>query len=171
MSVQISVVIQSNDDLTQLKFDTLSPQESMESLSNYLDKLSAGCGHASVDMRSGGGAASGTVTLASMVATDTVTVGNQVFTCVASGATANQFNVGVSDTATATNLAAAINASSSMAGVASATSAVAVVTVTSARYGAIGNLVALAISAHGSVSSATLSGGTNSTSHVMHAGL
>lgn len=67
-----------------------------------------------------------TITLTSVVATDAVVVNGTTFTAVASGATGDQFNVGVDDAATATNLAAKIHA---LAGV-SATSDAAVVTVT-----------------------------------------
>lgn len=56
-------------------------------------------------------AASATALLASTIATDTLVLNGQALTAVASGAAANEFNVGVSDTATATNLAAAINLS------------------------------------------------------------
>lgn len=107
--------------------------------------------------------ASGTVTLSSSVATDTVTINGTVFTEVASGATGNQFNHGSTDTITAANLAAAINASATaiVKNVVSATSAAAVVTITSKEQGTIGNLGTLAISAHGSVSGANLTGGTD----------
>lgn len=49
-----------------------------------------------------------TVSNADLVAGDTVTIADQVFTAVASGATGNQFNIGISSIATATNLASAI---------------------------------------------------------------
>ena len=68
-----------------------------------------------------------TITLASVVATDAVVVAGTTFTCVASGATGNEFNVGVDDTATAVNLAAKIDALANI----TATSDAAVVTVTS----------------------------------------
>ncbi len=60
---------------------------------------------------------------------------------MASGATGNQFNVGLSDTATAVNLAAAINGSVTalVSGYVTASSALGVVTVTSAFYGLSGN--------------------------------
>jgi phage tail sheath gpL-like len=109
--------------------------------------------------------ATGTVTISSMVATDTVTINGVVFTCVASGATGNQFNVGGSDTVTATNLAAAVNASTSakIVNAVRASSATNVVTITAMPAAAIGNLFTLAISAHGSVSGANLTGGTDGT--------
>lgn len=85
--------------------------------------------------------ASGTFTLATVIATDAVKVNGVTFTCVASGAGANEFNVGLTDTATAANLAASINASVTtlVAGYVTASSALAVVTVTSAFYGLSGN--------------------------------
>jgi len=75
-----------------------------------------------------------TITLASVIATDAITVSvttggattTKTFTCVASGATGDQFNVEVSDSATATNLNALITA---MAGITSTANS-AVITVT-----------------------------------------
>ncbi len=85
--------------------------------------------------------AHGTLTLASVVATNTATINGVVFTAIASGATGNLFNVGADDTATAVNLAAAINGSVTalIAGYVTATSAVNVVTVSSTDYGIYGN--------------------------------
>jgi phage tail sheath gpL-like len=107
-------------------------------------------------------AATGTVTIAAMVATDTVTTNGTAFTAVVSGATANQFNIGGSDTITATNLAASINASvtTTIKGVVSATALATVVTLTAVVPGNVGNANTLAISAHGSVSAARMTGGT-----------
>lgn len=68
-----------------------------------------------------------TITLTSVIATDKVVVGTTTFTCVASGATGNQFNLGLNDTATAVNLAAKIDALPNI----TATSDADVVTVTS----------------------------------------
>lgn len=109
--------------------------------------------------------ATGTITLSSHVATDTCTVGGVVFTCMASGATGDQYNVGLSDTATAVNLAAALNASATAgaAGCFTATSNAAVVTVTASVAGRIGNSIQLAISAHGTVSGARLASGSDGT--------
>jgi phage tail sheath gpL-like len=113
--------------------------------------------------QSGGVQATGTVTLSSMVANDTVTINGTTFTCVNSGATGNQFNKGGTDTITAANLAAAINASATAQVVNNvvATSALTVVTVTCKEVGTIGNLCTLAISGDGSVSGANLTGGTD----------
>lgn len=92
--------------------------------------------------------ASGTFTMTSVVATDAVVINGVTFTCVASGAGANEFNVGLTDAATAANLAASINASVSAlvagyvtAAVTSSVASPAVVTVYSTNYGIYGNQV------------------------------
>lgn len=66
----------------------------------------------------------GVAVLATVVATNVITINGVTFTCVASGATGNQFNVGGSDTLSATAAAAAINASTTagIAGVVTAKS-------------------------------------------------
>ena len=92
--------------------------------------------------------ASGTLTLASVVATNTCQVGSQTFTAVASGATGNQFNVGVSDTATAANLVAVINANSSLGGSVVASSSGAVVSITAGDWGRHGNQIQLVGGTH-----------------------
>jgi hypothetical protein len=89
--------------------------------------------------------ASATATLSSAVATNAVTINGAAITAVASGATADQWNIGGDDTASAVNLAAAINASTTarIAGVVKATSAAAVVTITAVVPGLAGNGITL----------------------------
>jgi phage tail sheath gpL-like len=174
MSTKTTIIIQSNDDMSQVKVDTLSPTECATSLARYLEKLALSCGNAYVDMRVnevGGASATGTITFSSMAAGATVTVGSQVFTCVSSGATGNQFNVGLSDTQAAANAAAAINANTILQPIATATSTGAVITLTAASTGYTANMIDLAISAHGSVSAAHMAGGVAATSNIMHLGL
>lgn len=122
---------------------------------------------------SGGVSATGTVTLSASANADTVTINGVVFTEVASAPTNNQFVHGGTDTITAANLAAAINSSTTatIANNISATSAAAVVTVLSREMGTLGNLQTLAISAHGSVSGANLTGGTDGTVFFIAKGL
>ena len=99
------------------------------------------------DLTSGAIPASGTFTFSNVAtAGDTVIVNGVTFTAVASGALANQFNVGISATTTATNLAASINASVSpfVQGYVTATSALGVVTVRSVFYGLAGNMITIA---------------------------
>jgi phage tail sheath gpL-like len=113
----------------------------------------------------GGVPASGTVTFTAIVATDTVTVNGTVFTAVASNPTNNQFVVGGSQAITAANFAAAVEASTTaiIANNVSASASGAVITLTSEETGTIGNLMTLAISAHGTVSGANMTGGTDGT--------
>jgi hypothetical protein len=54
-------------------------------------------------------ASNGYILLSHMAANDTVTINGVTFTCVASGASGKQFNVGTHDSNTATNLATVIN--------------------------------------------------------------
>jgi phage tail sheath gpL-like len=114
-------------------------------------------------------AASGTFTLASVIATDAISINGVTFTCVASGATGNQFNVGVSDTATAANLAAAINASVTalVSGYVTASAAATVVTVSAAIPGILGNAITIA-SADATItaSGARLTGGAADSSAI-----
>ena len=139
---------------------------------NYLDSLQTGTELAAsasappsinVVVQDAAVRASGTFTLATVIATNTVVINGVTFTCVASGATGNQFNVGASDTLTAVNLAAAINTSVTalVSGYVTASSSGAVVTVTSAFYGTEGNQCT--ISSGGATitaSGARLTGGT-----------
>lgn len=130
-------------------------------LMKYLRSLMGGARSAVVAIGVNAAKATGTVTLSSHVATNTVTINGTAFTCVASGATGNQYNVGADDTETAANLAAAINASSDLTDLVTASSALGVVTVTAASAGKLGNCITIAISANGSVSAARLASGDN----------
>lgn len=82
-----------------------------------------------------------TLTGVSVIATNTIVINGVTFTCMASGATGNQFNVGASDTLTMAAAAAAINASVTglVAGYVVATSATNVLTLTSAFPSLAGN--------------------------------
>lgn len=133
---------------------TSSAKAVMESLSDLFSKINSGNIY-------GGGtnppsvqsvvvdnavAASGTFTLDTVIATDAISINGVTFTCVASGATGNQFNVGADDDETAENLAAAINASVTalVAGYVTASSAAEVVTVTAVETGLSGNAITIA---------------------------
>lgn len=108
-------------------------------------------------------AATGTLTLTSVVATNTFSINGVTFTGVASGATGNQFNIGASDTLTAANMVTAINASATalVNTQVTASSATNVVTITALNKGYAGNAVTIA-SGGGTIvaSGARLTGGT-----------
>jgi hypothetical protein len=164
------VVIESSDDL-QLKTDTGSPNESVQTICQFLDKACLGCAKTatSVDIQTDGVAASGTVTFASLANDNTITLGGTVFTAKTSGAAgAVQFNLGADDTEAAANAVVVINAHTTIGTIVTATSDGAVITLTAKESGAIGNQFTTAISANGSVSgSGRLTSGTNRTAHVM----
>lgn len=130
-------------------------------LKDFFKRVTSGMRPAIVHTKVNCSKATGTITLSSHVATNTVTVNGITFTAVASGATGNQYNIGASDTETAASLASAINANTTLDGMVVATSALGVVTLTAVLPGELGNAVTLAISANGSVSAARMSGGTN----------
>lgn len=94
--------------------------------------------------------ASGTVTAASVVAADTVTVDGRVYTAIANDATVglNQFRIGTTDTECATNLKNAINLGEQADATSkvTASSSAAVVTITARAEGTGGNSIALATS-------------------------
>ena len=146
-----------------LQLNTSANQVDNANLDKLIGDMVDGSQASYTKISTGSVQASGTVTLSSMVATDTVTVNGVVFTCVASGATGNQFNVGGTDTITATNLAAAINASVTalVAGYVTASASGPVVTVTAIQPGLTGNLGTLAASAHATV--VAPAGGSNGT--------
>jgi phage tail sheath gpL-like len=115
--------------------------------------------------------ASGTITFsAAATANDTLIINGVTFTAKASGAGANEFNVGLTATASATNLAASINASVTalVSGYVTASSALGVVTVTSAFYGTSGNQATIAEGVDSgsviTVSGARLTAGANDSS-------
>lgn len=170
-----SIIVLTHDDASAdmqhlLLAETGNKMKAGAKLIKYFRGLMGGAKSARVYIGETAVQASGTVTLATHLATHTVTVNGVVFTCMASGATGNQYNVGASDTLTAVELAAAINASATalVSGYVTATSAAAVVTVSSVIPGVSANMFTLAISAGGTVSGAKLTGGTDGTTVRTH---
>lgn len=161
----ITIDHQTNENQTDLERLLISANRGASGLKikDYIKQAVQGIRNAKVYVGVNSAQASGTVTLASHIATNTVTINGAVFTCMASGAVGDQYNVGGNDTITAAALAAAINASVTalVSGYVVATSAAAIVTVTAVRPGLSANMFTLAISANGSVSGAKLTGGTD----------
>lgn len=148
-----------------------SPKEETNQLVNYLMSFVAGSRAGKYYVQTynkDGVAASGTLTLASVVATNTCAVNGVTFTCVASAPTNVQFVKGGTDTVTAANLAAAINASTNPAllGSVAATSTGAVVTVTAIEPGLSGNGYTLTAGTNFTRSGANLTSGTTDTGPV-----
>jgi phage tail sheath gpL-like len=131
----------------------------------YFERISQGAVlNASVTLAVAPVQATGTITFSSIANNDTITIGGVVFTAKTSGASgAVQFNIGGSDTNAAANAAVVINAHTTVGKLVTATSAAAVITLTAVYPGIEGNQIPIAISAHGSVSAATLASGTDGT--------
>lgn len=142
-------------------------------LQNHINRIKAGASNATLATvidNGDGVAASGTITLSGAgAANDTILINGVTFTAVASGATGNQWNVGGSPTASAANMAAAINASASaLVNLhVTASPAAGVVTIKSVSATALGNAVTIAKGTDAgsvmTVSGARLSGGSNPT--------
>ena len=177
MACSISVLIhdasgRSGSDRADIKRNSADKNGMLSGLVNLLESIGSGNCPSQVDLdisSSGLAAASGTVTCASVSAADTVTINGVVFTAVNGGTPgANEFDMSGTDTADATSLAAAINASVSslVQGYVSASSSGAVVTISSVYKGLMGNTHTLA-SSNGTrlaVSGARLAGGTGAVS-------
>lgn len=171
MSSLTRLVINSTASAEQFKGNCNLAPGGLPAANNFADYLSGLIGGtipgASLSFKVGAVQATGTVTISSMVADDTVTVAGVVLTAKAADGTGANFIISGSPTnsGTAAALAAKINAYAPFAGIVTATALNAVVTVTAVVPGLIGNAVGLAISAHGSVSGALLTGGTDGTAY------
>lgn len=151
------------------KLDSAIKENSMNNLVNLMSGIQGGAYNAAMNVKLGAVQASlaGTFTGAPTAA-ETCTINGVAFTARASGAVANEFNIGGTVTITATNLAAAINASvtAGVVDVVFASSNAGVVTLYSKQAGKVGNaiVVADALSNFTWAGAATkLAGGTQST--------
>lgn len=160
---QLNLAISSRRDDATLKaaFETpgTSPKhETAQRLINFIQSLVTGSelgpsGSApsiAISIEGQATAASGTFTLDTVIATDAISINGVTFTAVANSATGNQFNIGMDDAETATNLAAAINGSVTalvsgyVTAERTATSPDVVVTVTAVAKGLPGNAYTIA---------------------------
>lgn len=152
-------------DLSGLVQISSEPQAEINNLIDYLSYYVSGAGAGSLTVSLSSAAlvsATGTVTAATVLAGDTVTINGVVFTATGSVAPANYFNIGASNTTCAAALATSINASTSalIQGMVTASSALAVCTITALPAGKVGNAYTLASSgATLAVSGSRLTGG------------
>ena len=140
------------------------PHETAKSLANYFQALAARHESATVEVQTNSSspvAASGTITVASVQADDTFTLGGITFTGKASPSGDIQFDSDGSDSVVAAAIAAKINAHPTLSKIVSASAADEVVTVTCLVKGVIGNFITLSSSgATLTVSAAALASGT-----------
>jgi hypothetical protein len=143
------------------------PKARLNALAQYLVAAAAGLGSASVRAQVAAVKASGTVTCASVLAADTVTINGVVLTAVNGSPAADQFDMSGNATAEAVSLVSAINANATLAGLVLASNVAGVVTVEALNGGLSGNAITLE-SSNGTrlaVSAARLAGGTNGTAY------
>lgn len=152
--VNLATGINTDTLVRDFERSTSAKYPAVQSIANLVQSILSGNQYTpviDVSVKESAVRASGIFTLTSVIATDAISINGVTFTCVASGATGNQFNVGADDAATAANLAAAINASVTAlvagyvtAAVTSSIATPAVVTVYSTFYGIAGNQTLIA---------------------------
>lgn len=156
-----------------LNLNKNAQEEGIVSVGNYLrESLLRGI---SVNVVTGIVQATGAFTFTGLPSdAETLTINGVTFTARTSGATGDEFNIGADATATATNMAAAVNASvtAGIVGVVSATSAAGVVTITSVVGGFVGNSIPITESMTNlAVSGALLTGGAEGTTILLASGI
>lgn len=162
-----SIVLQFNIDNHEeiVESSTSNPKQWAKKFENFFQGMQAGTYPASVEQITDDTTlvrASGTVTVASILADDTITVNGVTLTGKSSPSGQDQFDSDGSDATVATAIAACINAHTSLTGIVTASASNAVVTVSAYVKGLIGNAITLA-SSNGTrlaVSAARLAGGT-----------
>jgi hypothetical protein len=142
----------------------------LPALNNFLDYISGVCGgnySAKFTFYTGAVQATGLITsTGAATAGETMVVAGVTFTARASGATGNEYNLSATVGTQAANMAAAINASTNLAGIVTATSALGVVTLTAVVPGVMGNGLSLS-DATTNVAVTAFASGTNGTSYVI----
>lgn len=168
MSSKVRFSITTNDNAATVisKASAGGTNAALQALERWIGQAVNGSISVNIIAASTAVSATGSVTLSSFVATNTVTVNGTILTGSDTPSGAVQFATGVSDAASATALAACINAHTTLKKVVSAavdSTTASKVNITCLVPGVIGNLCTLAISANGSVSGANLTGGSEDT--------
>ncbi len=142
----VSVIITTPKDTSAL-VKSGQPRGNLKRVANILRGMESGALLGNVKLTASTAdavAATGTFTLASVVATDAVTIAGVTFTFTSTPSLETDVEVdGADNTADAAALAAAINAHSTIKHIIYATSALAVVTLTCRVPGVIGNFIAI----------------------------
>lgn len=143
MSLQLLKITSANTK-AQIENSVINLQQGsqacLQSYENYFAGINGGEARALINVYVGAVQAAATLTsTGAATATETFILANVTFTAVASGATGNQFNVSGTVATQAANIAAAINASTNLAGIVTATSALGVTTITAVLPGLMSN--------------------------------
>lgn len=170
MSLQRLII---NSDLSAAGFSSvcdLAPGQ-LPAANNFLDYVGGLCGGNYMALLSFNvGAVQATATITSTgasVAAQAMTLLNVTLTAVAANPANNQFVPNATPATQAANIAAAINASTSLAGKVTATSALGVVTVTSVVPGLMGNGFQISAGNLANVSVGAFAGGTDGTAYAL----
>ncbi len=136
---------------------------------NFIGAVAGGSQMASLEFKVGAVQAAGTLTVATggSVAAQACTVCNVTLTGRASAPAANEFVVAADEAVQAANMAAAINASATLAGKVTATSALGVVTITSVVPGLLGNGLQLSAGNLANVTLGAMASGTDGTAYTL----
>lgn len=152
---------------TNVNGEILKPdaREAIQALLIYIRKLAAGNARGNIDVQTSATApvaASGTLTLVSVIATDVFVIGSETFTFTSTPSTENDVEVdGASDTLDADAAVAAINAHSVTGLHFVASNVAGVITVTAKAKGSAGNELGIAsVDSTITASGAFLTGGT-----------
>ena len=148
MASTLTITITSPVDQVQLNTDLRAQLDGKYEQIQDLESLmrAAASGDRAVTLALQFGAtvqATGTLTLASVVATDAFAIGGTTLTGVAAAPTTSQFLIGADDEETAQNIAAAIALNPTIAALVSASAAAEVVTITALAAGTGGNAITL----------------------------
>lgn len=168
-----SFTIQINTDDHKSKFEipTGDPKGWAKRMVTFFNGVGGGLEPCSVEQVTSATAlvrASGTLTVASISANDTCVINGTTLTAKASPSGAAEFLSTGTDTVVAAAVAACINANSSFTGLVTATSSGAVVTVSAAQKGVMGNCITLVGTAtRFAASVARLAGGTGNDGSVV----
>jgi phage tail sheath gpL-like len=158
------VLVVKGADVTALSRNSSETHGFVHGMINHLQALASGNAKGTLYTHTGSAdpvAASGTITLASVAADDTIVIGGVTLTAKASPSGEAQFSQAGTNTEDAAALAAKINAHSTLSQVITASSLNAVVTVTAKQRGVIGNFITMAQTGGTmTLSAAALAGGT-----------
>lgn len=171
MKIRLVVNTNKNDLVSSLDTQGGPSAYYLRKLSSLFQAFSLGAWKSNTILVNNVVAATGTIAFSSIAAADTVTIGAVVLTGSDTPTTEDEFLTGTTDALSAASLKAKINAHSVLSKVVSASVSNVTNTVTCLVPGVIGNQIALAISAHGSVSAATLANGTEGNTNTFAHGL
>lgn len=161
--IRLVVYTNANKHVAYLNAISRSSTITLARLANMFESFTNGSYRSNVDINTNGVNATGTATLLSGLANnDTCTINGVVITAATTGNGTTSFTIGTTLAISATNMAACINANTTLQNQIYAQASGAIVTMTCRIPGTIGNLCTLSESAHFTVA-ANFTGGADGT--------